>query len=133
MIELQFHARAWMAGHQLPVRADLAGQIDKQLTTRFTRAQREKMWNAADQENDLRREGYWRANAVYRTAESGGRMTVARASSIGSPAGNCWAVRPCAAPSFAWWRRWKRRFRRSTRMDPGARAISSATWPEAAI
>ncbi len=26
--------------------------------------------------NDLRREGYWRANAIYRTAEAGGRMTV---------------------------------------------------------
>ena len=26
--------------------------------------------------NDLRREGYWRANAIYRTAESQGRMTV---------------------------------------------------------
>lgn len=26
--------------------------------------------------NDLRREGYWRANAIYRTAETDGRMTV---------------------------------------------------------
>ena len=26
--------------------------------------------------NDLRREGYWRANAIYRTAEAEGRMTV---------------------------------------------------------